>query len=159
MRSYGEDLARIEKEGLARVLHVRKPDVLEFSSNDYLGLADHPMLKEASMRAIELYGSGVAASRLMSGNIGLHEELEKRLARLTGMDSALIFGSGYLANTGLLSSITSRDDLLFSDRLNHASLVDGALHSRAGAFRYRHCDTDHLEYFLAKRTCRGTVSL
>jgi len=155
MRTYAGDLARIEREGLTRMLHVRKPDVLEFSSNDYLGLSDHPMLKEASMRAIEQYGSGVAASRLMSGNIGLHEELEKRLARLTGMGSALLFGSGYLANAGLLSAITSRDDMLFADRLNHASLVDGALLSRAGVFRYRHCDMDHLEYFLANRTCTG----
>ena len=155
MRTYGPDLARIDRDGLTRKLHVRKPYVLEFSSNDYLGLADHPLLKEASIRAIEQYGSGVAASRLMSGNIRMHEELEKRLARLTGMDSALLFGSGYLANTGLLSSITSRDDLVFADRLNHASLVDGVLLSRAVVFRYRHCDTDHLEYFLANRICRG----
>ncbi|NOQ22461.1 MAG: 8-amino-7-oxononanoate synthase [Candidatus Aegiribacteria sp.] len=155
MRTYGRDLARIEKDGLTRRLPVRKPDVLEFSSNDYLGLADHPLLKEASIRAIEMYGSGVAASRLMSGNISLHEELENRLARLTGMEAALLFGCGFMANTGLLSSITSRDDLVFADRLNHASLVDGALLSRAGVFRYRHCDTDHLEYFLANRTCRG----
>ena len=154
MRTYRQDLARIEKDGLTRRLRVRREDMLEFSSNDYLGLADHPLLKEASIRAIEMYGSGVTASRLMSGNIGLHEELENRLARLTGMESALLFGSGYLANTGLLSSIMSRDDLVFADRLNHASLVDGALLSRAGVFRYRHCDTDHLEYFLANRTCR-----
>ncbi|MCK5116189.1 MAG: 8-amino-7-oxononanoate synthase [Candidatus Aegiribacteria sp.] len=155
MRTYEPDLARIDVDGLTRRLHVRKPDMLEFSSNDYLDLAGHPLLKEASVRAIELYGSSVAASRLMSGNISLHEELEKRLARLTGMESALLFGSGYLANIGLLSSITSRDDLVFSDRLNHASLVDGALLSRAGVLRYRHCDTDHLEYFLANRTSRG----
>ena len=155
MRTYEGDLTRIEKDGLTRKLPVRKPDMLEFSSNDYLGLADHPLLKEASIRAIEMYGSGVAASRLMSGNTILHEELEKRFARLTGMESALLFGSGYLANTGLLNAITSRDDLVFTDRLNHASLVDGALLSRAGVFRYRHSDTDHLEYFLANRTCRG----
>lgn len=155
MRTYGRDLARIEKAGLTRKLLIRRPDMLEFSSNDYLGLADHPRLKEASIRAIEMWGCSVAASRLMSGNIGLHGELENRLARLTCMESALLFGSGFLANTGLLSSIASRDDLVFADRLNHASLVDGALLSRAGVFRYRHCDMDHLEYFLANRTCRG----
>jgi len=155
MRTYGPDLDRIEKDGLTRRLKVRRSHMLEFSSNDYLGLAGHPLLKEASIRAIEMYGSGVAASRLMSGNISLHEELEKRLARLTGMESALLFGSGFLANTGLLCSITSRDDLVFADRLNHASLVDGALLSRAGVFRYRHSDTDHLEYFLSSRNCRG----
>ncbi len=155
MRTYGGDLARIEKDGLTRRLQLRRSDMLEFSSNDYLGLADHPRLKEASIKAIEMWGSSVAASRLMSGNIGLHEQLENRLARLTGMESALLFGSGFLANTGLLSSITSRDDLVFADRLNHASLVDGASLSRAGVFRYRHCDMDHLEYFLANRTCSG----
>lgn len=155
MRTYGNDLEKIEKEGLTRELPVRRPEMVEFSSNDYLGLADHPLLKEASIRAIELYGSSVAASRLMSGNIALHEELEIRLARQTGMEAALLFGSGFLANTGLLSSITSRNDLVFSDKLNHASLVDGALLSRAGIFRYNHGDMDHLEYFLANRTCRG----
>lgn len=155
MRTYGLDLARIEDEGLTRRLKVRRSNMLEFSSNDYLGLAGHPLLKKASIRAIEKYGSSVAASRLMSGNISLHEELENRLARLTGMESALLFGSGFLANTGLLCSITSGDDLVFADKLNHASLVDGALLSRAGVFRYRHCDMDHLEYFLANRTCRG----
>ncbi len=154
MRTYRRDLDRIEEDGLTRRLQIRA-GMLEFSSNDYLGLANHPLLKEASIRAIEMYGSSVAASRLMSGNICLHEELETRLARLTGMESALLFGSGYLANTGLLSSITSRDDLVFTDRLNHASLVDGVRLSRACAFRYRHCDMDHLEHFLANRTCKG----
>jgi glycine C-acetyltransferase/8-amino-7-oxononanoate synthase len=155
MRTYGDDLEKIEKNGLTRVLPVRKPNMLEFSSNDYLGLADHPLLKEASIRAIELYGSSVAASRLMSGNIELHGELETRLARLTGMEAALLFGSGFLANTGLLSSITSKNDIVFSDKLNHASLVDGAQLSKADVFRYRHCDMNHLEYFLGNRTCGG----
>ncbi len=105
MRAYRQDLDRFDRDGLARMLHVRKQDVLEFSSNDYLGLADHPLLKEASIKATEMYGSGVGASRLMSGNISLHEELERCLARLTDMESALLFGSGYLANTGLISSM------------------------------------------------------
>lgn len=155
MRGYERELARIEKDGLTRRLPSGRADFLEFSSNDYLGLADHPLLKEAAVRAIEMYGSSVASSRLMSGNISLHEELETRLARLTGMESALLFGSGFLANTGLLSSITSRDDIIFADRLNHASLVDGAILSRAGVFRYKHCDVEQLEYFLKNRTCRG----
>ena len=154
MRTYISDLERIEEKGLLRKLK-KKTTKMEFSSNDYLGLAENPLLKEASIRAIEIFGTSVSASRLMSGNIALHEELEKRIARLTCMESSLLFGSGFLANTGFLAAITSRDDLVFADRLNHASLVDGALMSRAAVFRYRHSDIDHLEHFLRNRTCRG----
>jgi 8-amino-7-oxononanoate synthase len=152
---YESELGRIERDGLSRVIQRSKPGNLEFSSNDYLGLADNCLIKQASIKAIEIYGSGVSGSRLMSGNIPLHEELERRLAGLTGMDSALLFGSGFMANLGLLGSITSRDDLIFADRLNHASLVDGARLSMASVFRYRHCDTEHLEYLLIRNTCRG----
>jgi len=96
MRKYGNDLEKIEKDGLTRVLPVRRLEMLEFSSNDYLGLADHPLLKEASIRAIELYGSSVAASRLMSGNIALHEELEIRLAlQPESRSCSIIFPSYY----------------------------------------------------------------
>jgi len=155
MKTYRGSLEEIEKKGLLRRLSIRKPDMLEFSSNDYLGLSDHPMLKEASCRAIEVFGCGAAGSRLMSGNISLHEELETRLARLTGMEAVLVFGSGYLANTGFINSITSRDDMVFADRLNHASLVDGALLSRARMIRYKHCDMEHLESLLSERRCSG----
>lgn len=155
MKTYGEQLEQLENKGLMRKLQVGKPGMLEFSSNDYLGLAHHPLLKEASIKAIEQYGSSVASSRLMSGNLQLHEDLEKRLAKLTGMEAALLFGSGFLTNIGLLNSTASRDDLIFSDRLNHASLVDGAGLSRARVARYKHCDVDHLEYLLSHLECRG----
>ncbi len=155
MKTYNGRLEKIESSGLMRKLLVKKPGMLEFSSNDYLGLANHPALKEASIKAIKRYGSSVASSRLMCGNIQLHEDLETRLARLTRMEAALLFGSGFLANVGLINCITSRDDLIFSDKLNHASLVDGARLSRARVARYKHCDMEHLEYLLSHSECRG----
>ena len=152
---YAAELKERERKGLLRRLRPRRRDFLEFSSNDYLGLAEHRWLKESAAKAARTWGTGVSASRLMCGSIPLHHELEEALAELSAMDSALLFGSGFLANEGLLSAVTDRDDLIFADRLNHASLIDGALLSRAGVYRYRHCDPDHLELFLQNRTCRG----
>lgn len=120
-------------------------EVLNFSSNNYLGLANHPALREAAKEAIDRYGCGSGASRLISGNMTLHEELESKIAELKGTKSALVFNSGFQANTGILSTLVGEGDLILSDALNHASIIDGCRLSRARVVVYSHCDVDSLE--------------
>jgi 8-amino-7-oxononanoate synthase len=129
--------------------------VLNFSSNDYLGLANDRRLKDAGVKAVEKYGSGATASRLLAGHLDLHEELEKALARMMGTASALVFGSGFLTNIGIISAVARPEDEVFSDWLNHASIIDGIRLSRAHSYRYRHKDLDHLESLLKKRRKTG----
>lgn len=120
-------------------------EVLNFSSNNYLGLANHPALGKAAIDAIERYGCGSGASRLISGNMTLHEELEVKLARFKGTQAALVFNSGFQANTGIIPTLVGEGDVVFSDALNHASIIDGCRLSRAKIVVYRHCDVDQLE--------------
>ncbi|MDO8684327.1 MAG: 8-amino-7-oxononanoate synthase [Armatimonadota bacterium] len=124
--------------------------VLNFSSNDYLDLARNPLLKQRAKEAIDEYGTGATASRLMAGTITLHDELERRLAEYKGAEASVVFGSGYLANLGAIRTLVGRGDAVFSDRLNHASIVDGILLSGAKMHRYRHCDCSHLESLLSE---------
>jgi glycine C-acetyltransferase/8-amino-7-oxononanoate synthase len=121
------------------------------ASNDYLGLATHPALKKAAMEAIDKFGVGAGASRLVSGTLPPHVELEAALARFKGTEAALVFGSGYLANLGLIPSLIGSGGLIFADRLCHASLIDGCRLSGATFHRYRHRDLNHLEALLSKR--------
>ena len=100
-------------------------EALLLCSNNYLGLADHPALKKAAQRAVERWGTSSGASRLVSGTMALHCYLEERIATFKGTEAALAFNSGYAANTGIISALAGRGDLIFSDRLNHASIVDG----------------------------------
>ena len=118
-------------------------EVLLLCSNNYLGLADHPALAEASIRAIERYGTSSGASRLVSGTMELHEQLEQAVASFKGSEAALIFNSGHAANTGIIPALVGRGDVVYSDRLNHASIVDGIRLSGAKLFRYGH--NDHLQ--------------
>jgi 8-amino-7-oxononanoate synthase len=120
-------------------------EVLNFSSNNYLGLANHPALAAAAKEAIDLYGCGSGASRLISGNMALHEELEKQLADLKGTEAALIFNSGFQANTGILATLAGPGDVIFSDALNHASIIDGCRLARATVVIYPHADLSYLE--------------
>lgn len=120
-----------------------------FASNDYLDFARRPELAEAVREAVARFGAGSTASRLMAGTLPCHVELEERLARLKGYPAALVFGSGYLANTGILPALAGRDDVIFADKLAHASLVDGALLSRAKLLRFHHNDAGHLERLLS----------
>ncbi|MBI3805873.1 MAG: 8-amino-7-oxononanoate synthase [Nitrospirae bacterium] len=125
--------------------------LLLFSSNDYLGLTTHPALKSAGIEAIQKWGTGGGASRLISGNLRLYTELEQRLARLKSTESALVFPTGYTTNLGALGAFIQKTDLILSDRLNHASLIDGARLS-GGTFRvYRHKDTEQLRKLLSQR--------
>src|SRR6185436_11046903 len=114
--------------------------VLLLCSNNYLGLADHPRVREEAARAAMRYGVGAGASRLISGNMTLHHRLEKRLAEFKHTESCVLFGSGYLANTGVVSALARRGDVVFSDELNHASIIDGCRLAGAETFVYRHRD-------------------
>src|SRR5687767_8371346 len=130
-----------------RVLLDGRP-VLLLCSNNYLGLADHPSVREAAALAAMRYGVGAGASRLVSGNMTLHRRLEERLADFKGSESCLLFGSGYLANTGVIAALARKGDVVFSDELNHASIVDGCRLARAETFVYDHLDVDHLRWGL-----------
>jgi 8-amino-7-oxononanoate synthase len=125
--------------------------LLSFSCNDYLGLSQHPDLKAAAIAAIERYGVGAGASRLVTGDHPLYAELEQRLARLKGAAAACVFGSGYLANAGIAPVFAGRDDLILIDELSHASLWTGARLSRAEVVAFRHNDTDHAADLLKQR--------
>ena len=132
-------------------------EVLLLCSNNYLGLADHPRVRQAAGDAAERWGAGAGASRLVSGNMDLHHKLEGRLAEFKGTESALLFGSGYLANSGTVSALARDGEVVFSDELNHASLIDGCRLSRAETFVYRHCDLEHLESGLRKAGDRAAL--
>jgi glycine C-acetyltransferase/8-amino-7-oxononanoate synthase len=140
----------------ARVLLDGKP-VLLLCSNNYLGLADHPRVREAAADAAMRWGAGAGASRLISGNMTCHRRLEEQLAKFKGYDTALLFGSGYLANSGVVAALAREGDVIFSDELNHASIVDGCRLARAETFVYDHCDIDHLEWGLQQAGGRGAL--
>jgi 8-amino-7-oxononanoate synthase len=163
-----ERLAEIRNRGLyrrlrsvsgpqgPRVLLDGKP-VLLLCSNNYLGLADHPRVREAAAEAAMRYGAGSGASRLVSGNMTIHRRLEEQLAAFKRSEACLLFGSGYLANMGVVSTLAREGDVVFSDELNHASIIDGCRLSRAETFVYDHCDTDHLEWGLRHAEGRGAL--
>ena len=127
--------------------------VLMFGSNSYLGLTTHPALKEASKSAIDKYGSGCAGSRFLNGTLDLHIELEEKLAKFVGKESALVFSTGFQVNLGVISSIPGRHDYIIMDDLDHACIIDGARLSFAKTLKYRHNDMASLEKVLQK--CKG----
>ncbi|MBN1530074.1 MAG: 8-amino-7-oxononanoate synthase [Thermoleophilaceae bacterium] len=139
-----------------RVLLDGKP-VLLLCSNNYLGLADHPRVREAAAEAAMRYGAGAGASRLVSGNMTIHRRLEDQLADFKHAESCLLFGSGYLANAGVVSALAGEGDVVFSDALNHASIIDGCRLARAETFVYDHCDMGHLEWGLRQAEGRGAL--
>jgi glycine C-acetyltransferase len=122
--------------------------VLNFCSNDYLGLANDARIKKAAIEAITEYGFGSGASRLVCGNMGPHEKLETELAILKNTESALVYSSGYMANTGIIPALMGRDSVVISDKLNHASIIDGIILSRAKLMRYPHADMQALREIL-----------
>ncbi|MES2606295.1 MAG: aminotransferase class I/II-fold pyridoxal phosphate-dependent enzyme, partial [Pseudomonadota bacterium] len=115
--------------------------LLSFCSNDYLGLANHPDVVSAFKRGLDEYGAGSGASHLVTGHTAAHHALEEELADFTGRSRALLFGSGYMANVGVLTSLLDDKDQVFEDKLNHASLLDGGLFSGANFRRYPHKDS------------------
>jgi glycine C-acetyltransferase len=166
LSAFHEELELLKKQGLYRATRLVEGaqrsrvmldgrEVIMLCSNNYLGLADHPLLKEAAIRAVERYGVSSGASRLVSGTMELHEELEASIARFKGTDAALVFNSGYAANTGIIPALAGRGDTVFCDRLNHASIVDGCLLSRARLVRYPHNDMETLRRLLEKNETKG----
>ena len=125
-------------------------EVVVLCSNDYLGLANHPAVKEAAARAIGDHGTGAGASRLVAGTMELHMELEDRLSAFKKTEAALLFNSGWHANTGCIPALVSRGDDIFCDKLSHASIIDGCILSRANLKRYPHGDMNALEGLLKR---------
>ena len=125
-------------------------EFVDFSSNDYLGLSSHPAIIAAAKDAMNRYGMGAGASRLMSGSLSIHHELEEEVAAFKGAQRALVFNSGYHANLGAVPALFGRHDLVVADFLCHASQLDGALLSRAKLVRFRHNDPEHLSALLGK---------
>jgi glycine C-acetyltransferase/8-amino-7-oxononanoate synthase len=131
--------------------------VLLLCSNNYLGLADRAEVREAAAEAAMRWGAGAGASRLISGSMEPHRDLEARLAAFKGYEASLLFGSGYLANTGAIAALAGRGEVVFSDELNHASIVDGCRLSRAETFVYRHGDVEHLAWGLDQAGGRAAL--
>jgi len=123
---------------------------LNFCSNNYLGLANHPRLVQAAKESVDLYGVGPAAVRTIAGTMGLHVQLEERLAGFKGVEAAITFQSGFNANLGTIPALVGKGDVIFSDELNHASIIDGCRLSRAQIVRFAHCDPGDLERALSE---------
>ncbi|MDS9473182.1 8-amino-7-oxononanoate synthase [Sporosarcina pasteurii] len=153
---FQRQLQAIEAEGLTRNLRslstgndtevmIEGNKYVLFSSNNYLGLATDSRLKERAMNGISLYGTGSGGARLTTGNMVIHEQLEREIAELKGTEASIVFSSGYLANVGFISSVMGEGDIIFSDAWNHASIIDGCRLSKAKTIRYAHADMLDLE--------------
>ncbi len=158
-------LAGLEARGLRRSLEplsgpqgprvsVGGRTLVNLCSNDYLALASHPRLTDAAAEAARREGAGAGASRLVSGDLPVHAALERRLALFKGTEAALLFSSGYHANAGVVPALVEREDAVFSDRLNHASIIDGCRLSLARVVRYPHCDLTALDRLLGEAKAR-----
>ncbi len=165
---FGERLRELKERGTlrsirdrctpqGRTIEIDGRTLLNFASNDYLGLSDHPAVKRAVTAAVEQYGAGSGASRLLSGGTALHRRLEARISDLKGTEAAVLFNSGYAANTGAVPALAGPDSVIFSDELNHASLIDGCRLSKAEVFIYRHRDVGHLADLMGRRGKRKAV--
>jgi glycine C-acetyltransferase len=162
-----DERARLEREGLLiNIRTIGSPQgawiivdgkkVLNLCSNNYLGFANHPKLKKAAAQAIESFGVGPAAVRTIAGNTLLHAALEEKLARFKGVEAAIAFQSGFNSNVGTIPSLVGKGDLVFSDELNHASIIDGCRLSGADIIRYGHCDPASLEQKLSEHYPAGS---
>lgn len=156
-----DELSNLKKSGL--LTHIRTlsspqgawlvvddKKVLNFCSNNYLGLANHPLLVESAKAAIDEFGVGPGAVRPIAGTMALHLELERRLAAFKGVEAAITFQSGFNANLAAIPALVSKEDVIYSDELNHASIIDGCRLSRAKVIRYAHCDADDLRVQIEK---------
>jgi 8-amino-7-oxononanoate synthase len=159
MGIFHQDIIQIKEAGLYRKLKkidsfagtrvlVDGKELLMMASNDYLGYCSHPAIKQAAQKAVHTWGAGSGAARLISGNAAIFRDLEKKISRLKGTEDALVFSTGYMANIGLLSAVAEKEDIIYSDALNHASIVDGCRLSRARVEIFPHGDTGALETLL-----------
>lgn len=140
------------------VVTIKGKKVLMFGSNSYLGLTNHPRIKEAAKRAIDKYGTGCAGSRFLNGTLDIHIELEEKLAWLVGKDAALCYSTGFQVNLGVVSVLTGRNDYIFLDELDHASIIEGSRLSFSRVFKFAHNDMNALEDKL-KRCPAGNLKL
>jgi len=166
-----KELKEIKNKDLFRILteleSSQSPEItingkkyILLSSNSYLGLTIEPRVKKAAIDAIEKYGTGSGGSRLVSGSTDLHRELEERIAKFKKTESAILFSTGYLANIGTISTLIGKNDIVYSDELNHASIIDGCRLSKAEIRIYKHLDTEHLNSLLKKdknKECKKLV--
>jgi len=159
-RELAAELESIDARGLRRrlrtvtdaqdaVVHIDGRELVLLCSNNYLGLASHPEVVEASARAARDFGASAVSSRLISGHMSAHQSLEEKIAAWKGVEAALLFSTGYHANVGVISSLVGAGDVVVSDELNHASIIDGCRLSRARVAVYRHNDVEHLRKVLA----------
>lgn len=137
-------LTELESDQGSRVI-IRGKEVIQLSSNNYLGLTTHPRLKQAALEGVERFGAGTGSVRTIAGTFSMHEDFEKRLAEFKHTEAALVFQSGFTANVGVISSILTEEDVVISDALNHASIIDGIRLTKAQRRIYRHADLDDLE--------------
>ncbi|WP_041808942.1 glycine C-acetyltransferase [Evansella cellulosilytica] len=146
MKEYGlfRTLVPIESDQGAKVV-INGQEVLQLSSNNYLGLTNHPRMKEAALKSVEKYGAGTGSVRTIAGTFSMHEEFEKKLANFKHTEATLVLQSGFTANQAILSSILTKDDVVISDELNHASIIDGIRLTKAARKIYKHVDMDSLE--------------
>jgi 8-amino-7-oxononanoate synthase len=132
------------------VVTINGKPVLMLGSNSYLGLTNHPRIKEGAIKATEKYGTGCAGSRFLNGTLDIHLELEERLAKLVGKEEAMVYATGFTVNSGVVPCLGGREDYLLLDKLNHASIIEGSRLSMAKQFKYKHNDMESLERFLQK---------
>ncbi len=150
---------RISESAQQPRMHIGGKPYLTFCSNDYLGLANHPTIIQSFQQASNKYGVGSGAAHLINGHSIEHQKLEEELAEFTGRERALLFSTGYMANLGVVNALMERGDIIFADRLNHASLVDAGLLSNAKMQRYPHNDLSRLDNLYSKNTATNTMIL
>jgi len=137
------------------LIRIDNRDLINFASNDYLGLANHPDVRDSARDSMDTFGFGSGASRLLGGGSVLHRDLEEKIARFKGTEAALVLSSGYSANTGIIPALAGEGDLLLSDERNHASIIDGCRLSGAETLVYHHGDTAHLEELISSSFLRA----
>ncbi len=150
---------RISESAQQPRMQIDGKETLTFCSNDYLGLANHPDILKAFKQAAEKYGVGSGAAHLINGHSIEHQKLEEELADFTGRDRALLFSTGYMANMGVVNALMERGDMIFADKLNHASLIDAGLLSKAKMKRYAHNDINALQKLYDQNTAKNTMIL
>lgn len=143
-------LQTVLKTNSAARIELNRNEFIHFGNNDYLGLSNHPLIRERSMDYTRRFGTSSSSSRLIAGSLKIHEDLEKKLAGLYRSESVLLFNTGFQANSTILPALTTKGDWILADKRSHNSLIQGGRLSRAEFFRYRHNDLNHLEFFLKK---------